>query len=88
MQRSRSPHPLSLLFAVLCVLSLALAVYPAATAVAESGGVEAAVDRFRAEDAVKQAWERAREAGSYRYTADVVQNTIPLATITNVGRTS
>jgi len=39
-------------------------------------------------DAVKAAWERAREAGSYRYTADVVQTTISLPTVTNVGRTS
>jgi len=34
------------------------------------------------------AWERAREAGSYRFAADVVQTRVPLATVGNVGRQS
>jgi hypothetical protein len=88
MKRPRSPHPLSLLLALLCLLSLALSAYPTVTTMAESGSAEAAVARIRAEDAVKGAWERAHEAGSYRYTADIVQTTIPRPTVTNIGRTS
>ncbi len=33
-------------------------------------------------------WQRVRDAGSYRFTADVVQTTIPLPMVTNVGRAS
>lgn len=39
-------------------------------------------------DPVTAAWERARATGSYNFTSDVTQVTLPLATITNVGRTS
>ena len=88
MLRSRIPCSLSLLLALLCVLSLALLVYPTARTVAVSGSVERATERIRAEDVVKEAWARARDAGSYRFTADVVQTTIPLPTVTNIGRTS
>ena len=40
------------------------------------------------EAAVAAAWERAQEAGSYAFSADVAQTTIPLATVENVGRSS
>lgn len=39
-------------------------------------------------DPVTAAWEKARTAGGYHFTSDVTQMTIPLATLTNVGRTS
>src|SRR4051794_2227439 len=39
-------------------------------------------------DPVTAAWERARAAGSYHFTADLVQVTTPSATIANVGRSS
>src|SRR5262245_38481608 len=39
-------------------------------------------------DPVTAAWERARTAGSYHFTSDVTQVTLPLATLGNVGRTS
>ncbi len=39
-------------------------------------------------DAIQQAWQRAKEAGAYQFSADVTQATIPLATVTNVGRTA
>lgn len=39
-------------------------------------------------DPVKAAWERARASGSYHFTSDVVQVTLPSSTISNVGRTS
>jgi hypothetical protein len=39
-------------------------------------------------DPVTAAWERARAAGSYHFTSDVTQVTLPLATLTNVGRAS
>ncbi len=45
------------------------------------------VARFSA-DPVTAAWERVQDAGSYHFTSDVVQITIPAATITNVGRPS
>jgi len=35
-----------------------------------------------------QVWQRAKEAGSYHFSADIVQTNTPLATIDNVGRQS
>ncbi|MBW7883682.1 MAG: LamG domain-containing protein, partial [Caldilineaceae bacterium] len=43
--------------------------------------------RFSA-DPLTAAWEQARDAGSYSFTSDVVQITIPTAKVTNVGRPS
>src|SRR5687768_4332430 len=39
-------------------------------------------------DPVAAAWRQARTAGSYRFTSDIVQVTIPRSAISNVGRTS
>jgi hypothetical protein len=39
-------------------------------------------------EAVREAWRKAQAAGSYRFTADIVQSTHPLPTINNVGQTS
>lgn len=39
-------------------------------------------------DPVATAWERAREAGSYRFAADIVQTAMPVTSVTNVGRQS
>jgi hypothetical protein len=39
-------------------------------------------------DPVTAAWEQARAAGSYHFAADVTQLTVPVAKVTNVGRTS
>lgn len=38
--------------------------------------------------AVTAAWEKARAAGSYHFSSDVTQVTVPVANVTNVGRTS
>src|SRR5690242_20337933 len=46
------------------------------------------VTRAATPDPVTAAWERARAAASYAFTGDVTQITLPLATLTNVGRTS
>ncbi len=72
MKRLRS---LNLLWGILGVLILATLIYPAIASSDEQGSIEAA-------------WQRAREAGSYRFAADVVQTTVPLPTVTNVGRQS
>ena len=37
---------------------------------------------------ITAAWEKARAAGSYHFTTDVTQVTLPMASLTNVGRTS
>jgi len=37
---------------------------------------------------VQAAWQRAQESGSYHFTGDVTQVTVPAATLTNVGRRS
>lgn len=34
------------------------------------------------------AWDAARAAGSYHFTSDITQVTLPVATLTNVGRSS
>jgi len=65
----------SLLFILVCLLLLALLVYPTVVTSAERSGIEAA-------------WERAREAGSYHFTADIRQTVVPKPTVLNVGRTS
>ncbi len=41
-----------------------------------------------AADQLQAAWDRVREAGAYSFTADIVQETIPVASIDNVGRGS
>ncbi len=38
--------------------------------------------------AVEQAWQRVQERGSYEFSSDVVQTTIPEATLFNIGRKS
>ena len=40
------------------------------------------------QDPVTAAWAAVRAAGSYHFTSDVTQVTMPLATLTNVGRAS
>ena len=57
------------------MLALMLLVYPTVATSAERSGIEAA-------------WERAREAGAYRFTADIRQTVAPKPTVLNVGRTS
>ena len=39
-------------------------------------------------DPVTAAWEKARAAGSYEFSSDVTQITIPVAQVTNIGRQS
>lgn len=55
------------------------------------GGRRAVANAFgwpTASDPVTAAWSKARMAGSYHFTADVTQVTVPVANVTNVGRTS
>lgn len=68
-------HSLGWLFVVLCLLTLILLAYPTATASAERSGIQAA-------------WQRARQAGSYCFIADIRQTVAPKPTVLNVGRTS
>ncbi len=67
------------LLSVLCLLVLALYAQTFVTTSAQEREDAAAV---------AQAWARARETGAYRYTADIVQTTVPKPTVTNVGQTS
>jgi hypothetical protein len=50
--------------------------------------VTSAATSLTAPDPVTAAWEKARAAGSYHFTSDVVQKIIPVASLTNVGRSS
>ena len=77
MKNPRSLHPISLLLAVLCLLTLTLYFHPVVSTSAQERDDVAAVT---------EAWERARGSGFYRYAADIVQRTIPRPTVTNVGR--
>ncbi|MGD9100839.1 MAG: hypothetical protein PVF45_10205, partial [Anaerolineae bacterium] len=72
MKRSRT-HDVTLI--ILSLLVLMLLIYPAARTSAQSSGVQAA-------------WERAQQAGAYDFGADITQTTLPLPTVTNIGRTS
>ena len=71
MKHSRFPNPL---FVVLCVLTLALLVYPAVTSAVQPAPLE-------------EAWERAREAGAYDFVADVEQTLIPRPLPSMIGQT-
>jgi hypothetical protein len=64
-----------LVLALLAALTLGLSVLPRAVAAVLP-------------DPIAAAWERTRAAGSYHFASDVIQQTIPSATISNVGRTS
>ncbi|HNT75572.1 MAG TPA: hypothetical protein PKH77_11210, partial [Anaerolineae bacterium] len=79
MKNVRLSNAFTWLFIVLCLLILALAVAPIVSTSAQSGDAVAAVTA---------AWERARAAGAYRYTADLVQTTIPKPLVANIGQTS
>ena len=71
MKRSRSPNPL---LVVLCVLTLALLVYPAVTSAVQPAPLE-------------EAWERARDVGAYDFIADVEQTLIPRPLPSMIGQT-
>src|SRR5262245_55064868 len=47
-----------------------------------------AASHLMAPDPVTTAWEKAKAAGSYHFTSDITQVTLPVATIANVGRSS
>ncbi|RLC61374.1 MAG: hypothetical protein DRI48_10840, partial [Chloroflexi bacterium] len=68
--------PLNLLFLTTGLLLLLALVWPQVTGTA------------RGSDTVASAWQRAREAGVYRFSADIRQTTVPLPTVRNVGRAS
>ena len=72
MKRSRA-LPWALI--VVCVLALTPFVYPAVTTSADQNVLQAA-------------WEKARQAGAYNFSADILQTTTPLPKVTNVGRQS
>ncbi len=84
--RSLYPSPLwrrlGVLLATVCVVGLLAAFWwPHLThAAARLTGA--------ATDPVTAAWQKAKAAGSYHFTSDVLQKTIPVASITNVGRGS
>ncbi len=89
--RSRAVLTASILSLLGLLLVAALWVFPTPTAgplsqtSARLGELAAAP---AAQREVSQAWQRAVELGSYRYTTDVIQTTIPLATVQNMGRSS
>ncbi len=45
-------------------------------------------ERKEAQAEVEDAWQLVTDLGSYQYSTDIIQQTIPLALVTNVGRTS
>jgi hypothetical protein len=61
------------LLALLIVVALFASPLASSRAQSQANGPEAA-------------WLRVREAGSYRFTVDLVQRTLPLPTVTNAGR--
>ena len=77
----KTPRRLALLTALLLLAAVSLGAlwWPHVTS---------AATRLTAPDPVTAAWEKARAAGSYHFTSDVVQKTIPVASLVNVGRSS
>lgn len=72
------------LLILMCILVVAL------VAISQGGrwAVANALGWPTASDPVTAAWTKARAAGSYHFTANVTQVTVPVANVTNVGRTS
>jgi len=50
--------------------------------------VTAAATRLTTVDPVTAAWQKVQAAGSYHFTSDILQKTIPVASLVNVGRGS
>jgi len=50
--------------------------------------IASAAKRLTTPNPVTAAWEKAKAAGSYHITGDIIQKSIPVANLTNVGRTS
>ncbi|MGD2146248.1 MAG: hypothetical protein PVH41_06120, partial [Anaerolineae bacterium] len=77
MTRSRSPRSL---FVALCAIAALLLGYPATTAATGKSPF--------VKDPVSAAWQRAQDAGVYRFSTTVVETTHPAPTLANVGRGS
>jgi len=85
-----------MVLAALCTLFLAVllglpqdaaaSLTQASTTVTEKVTELAAAPAARQE--VAAAWQRAIDLGGYRYATDVIQTTVPLATVANMGRSS
>ena len=73
-------HLLVLLLLVAFALSTILSL--------RSPRVVSALQSAPTEQPVSAAWEKAKASGSYHFTSDVTQITIPIAKMTNVGRSS
>jgi len=69
-------HQARLLIVVVCVLGLLLIAWPALARTA-------APERAQLADV----WQRVRESGAYSFRAQVIQESIPRATVQNIGRT-
>ncbi|MEM7129936.1 MAG: LamG-like jellyroll fold domain-containing protein [Chloroflexota bacterium] len=50
--------------------------------------IETTTEHFTARQAMKQAWERVQDAGTYTFSADIVQRSIPTLSVANVGQRS
>ncbi|MFN8440622.1 MAG: LamG-like jellyroll fold domain-containing protein [Caldilineaceae bacterium] len=79
-----SPPRRRLVVAILALLFVALA----STFVLRSPSVASAIQTAPNGYPVTAAWEKAKASGSYHFTSDVTQITIPSAKMTNVGRSS
>lgn len=77
-------------FALLLILIILLATWLGAASAAQiqSGSKSADPAEPKASDALTTAWEQVRNSGSYAFTARITQRAVPLARITNVGRTT
>jgi uncharacterized repeat protein (TIGR01451 family) len=74
MRNVRAAGLLALFLSVVVVLGFVATIWPA---------------QARTPDGtVEQIWQRVRAAGAYDFTADIIQDVVPVASITNVGRTS
>ncbi|MCP4540736.1 MAG: PKD domain-containing protein [Chloroflexi bacterium] len=76
MKRSRSFHSRNPLSGALCVLTLILMVYPTIASAANT-----------LPNGLETAWERARDIGTYDFTADIEQTLIPRPLPSMIGET-
>jgi len=74
---TRAVGKLVVAFAVVSLIVLALA-----------GQTELSQAKASPEEAVKHAWQQARESGAYHYTTEIVQTTYPAPSLENAGRTA
>ena len=86
MKQSISVRSIALACSVLVAIGLIVAI--GSMMAGQPSSQENAAGNGTKNDGLQAVWQRAMASGAYQFSADVVQKTIPMADIANLGRTS